>query len=410
MAVFEYKGLNAAGKGIAGIIDADSPKSARIKLRRSGVFPTEVIEGKRDSSGISFSDKVSSAQWFERGVKLQDISIMTRQMATLIGARLPLMEALTALMDQVDKGNLKRIIAGLREEVREGSSMADAMKGYPSVFSELYINMVRAGEESGTLDIMLFRLADFLENQVKLKNKVVATMTYPVLMIIIGTAILFGIITFVIPKVVSVFEDMEQTLPLPTIILIGLSDFLREYWWLILGVGIIILFFLKQYISTSSGRDRYDQIILKTPLIGRLVKTIAISRFTRTLSTLLSSGIPLLNAISIVKNVLNNNVMRRAIESAQENIKEGETFAEPLKKSRLFPPLVTHMISIGEKSGELEDMLLKVSDAYDNEVETTINSVTSIMSPIMILVMGIVVFFIIMAILLPIFEMSQIVA
>jgi len=419
MAVFEYKGLTTEGRDISGIIDADSPKTARAKLRQSGIYPTDVVEGAGEVSygagSSAQSDRSGSPlPWLSRlrvaeRVGMMEVSLMTRHLATLTGAKLPLMEALSALMDQLEKGELKRIVAGVRERVKEGSSLAVALAQYPSVFSEIYINMVRAGEASGTLDGMLLRLADYLEYQVKLRNQLVATLTYPVFMVIIGGLLLFGLVTFIVPKITLIFEEVHQVLPWPTVILIGVSHFLNNFWWIILLAGVLGVFSLQQYIKTPAGRIQYDRFLLRTPIMGRVTLMVAISRFTRTLSTLLTSGVPLLQALDVVRNVVQNSVLAEAIDRARQNIGEGQSLAEPLKKSGMFPPLVTHMIAVGEKSGELEPMLVKVSEAYDNEVEAIIGTLTALLTPVMILVMGAIIGFIVMAILLPIFELSQIV-
>ena len=409
MAVYEYKGLTQDGRESAGIVDAESPKTARLKLRKSGIFPTEIQEGGETSRRVPLMIQIrSSLSWGDR-ITPQEVAILTRQMATLLGAGLPLMEALAALTEQVEKPALRRIVAGIREQVKEGGALASALADHPKVFSELYVNMVRAGEASGTLDGMLSRLADFLENQVRLKNKILATMTYPIFMLVVGAAVLFALITFVVPKVTAVFSEMHQALPLATRILIGVSGFMQDYWWAVLfliaaaGIG------LSRFIQTPDGRLRWDGFLLRSPVAGKLIRMVALSRFSRTLNTLLASGIPLLQALGIVQAVVGNKVLAGAIENARQGIKEGEGIAEPLKKSRLIPPLVSHMIAVGERSGELEGMLLKVAEAYDNEVETAINSLTSLLAPVMILIMGAVVLFIVLAILVPLFELSQIV-
>jgi len=419
MPVYEYKGLTTEGRDVSGIIDAESPKTARVKLRQSGIYPTDVVEGAGESaygfrSAISKKRSDRTQHWWSRiqvskRAGQMEVALMTRHLATLTGAKLPLMEALSALMDQLDKGELKRIIAGVRERVKEGSSLAGALSQYPAIFSETYINMVKAGEASGTMDGMLLRLADYLEYQVKLRNQLVATLTYPIFMVIIGGLILFGLVAFIVPKITLIFEEVHQVLPWPTVILIALSHFLNEYWWILILGGAIGLFAIQQYVKTPVGRTRYDRFLLRTPVMGRVILMVAISRFTRTLSTLLSSGVPLLQALDVVRNVVQNTVLSDAIDRARQNIGEGQNLAEPLKKSGMFPPLVTHMIAVGEKSGELEPMLVKVSEAYDNEVEAIIGTLTALLTPVMILVMGGIIGFIVMAILLPIFELSQIV-
>lgn len=411
MAVYEYKGLTTEGKNITGIIDADSSKTARSKLKRSGIFPVAVFEGEKTSLHPSPDSKtgLSVFQFFEDRVSSQSIALMTRQLATLIGAGLPLLEALDALVDQLEKGGLMKVVAGIRESVKEGTSLADALGRYPQIFSGLYINMVRSGEASGALDIMLLRLADFLEKQIQMRNKILSALAYPFIMLGIGTIILFMLITYVIPQVTQVFEEMNQVLPLPTRILLGISDFLQSYGlFLFLLLGILGLWFRK-WAHTLRGRERLDRWIFVIPLFGSLFKRVAISRFTTTLSTLLSSGVPLLRALEIVKEVMNNKVLSDAIQNVTENIKQGEGIAEPLKRTGVFPPMVIRMIAVGEKSGELENVLLKISEAYDYEVETITVALTSLLTPIMILLMGGVVLYIVVSVLLPIFEMSQVI-
>lgn len=412
MAVFEYKGLTQKGKDITGIIDADSPKIARSKLRRSGIFPVEVTLGSKahttEIPETGAVERIRSLLKVER-VPLKDLAIATRQLATLLGVGFTLLESLDALIDHIEAKDLKMVMAKVKEKIKEGSSFADALKGHPRVFHELYVNMVKAGEASGTLDIVLQRLADFLEDQVRLKNQIASAMAYPVFMLIIGTIILFGLIIFVIPKVTEVFSEMHQALPLPTIILIGISNFIKTYWWLLIATIIGGIYIFKMYISTGRGREWYDQLLLNLPVVGKLARMLSISRFARTLSTLLSSGIPLLQSLDIVKNLVGNKILEAAIDSARKNIREGEGIAEPLRRSGVIPSLVVHMISLGERSGELEGMLLKVSETYDNEVDATISSLTSLLAPVMILVMGLIVLFIVIAILQPIFNLSHIV-
>ncbi|MFV1951953.1 MAG: type II secretion system inner membrane protein GspF [Nitrospinota bacterium] len=407
MPVYEYKALNSKGKTVAGIIDADSSKTARLKLRKSGIFTTELKEDTRTSTKEPTKD--ISISTLLKKVKQQDISIMTRQLSTLVGAGLPLLEALNALVDQTSNPFLKKVIATVRERVNEGSTLADALSEHPRVFSRLFSNMVRAGESSGALEIVLLRSADYTESQLALRNKIWATLAYPILMLLIGSGVLFFLLTFVIPIVTGIFSDLEQTLPLPTLILISISDFLSKVWWIIILAIVGFIFWIKRYVRTSRGRVVIDRIKLKLPFFGSLINKIAISRFSRTLQILLSTGVNILDSLEIVRTIVNNEVLAEAIDTAKENIREGEDIAPPLERSGLFPPIVIHMIAIGEKSGRLEEMLSRVSDAYDNEVQTTIQGITSLLEPLMILVMGLVVGFIVISILLPIFEMNQII-
>lgn len=404
MAVYEYKGVSAEGRDLKGAIDAETIKAAGAKLKRLGIFPTEIIEERHKRLG----KEIDFFRLFER-VRLQDIAILTRQAATLTNAGIPIVDALNAIAEQEEKVELKGIISGIREKVREGSSFAEALKGYPKHFSGLYVNMIMAGEASGALDAVLMRLADFLDNQIKMRNRIRAILAYPLLMTVVGIGVLSFIFIYVLPKVTRVFEDMRQTLPLLTRVLISLSNLMRGYWWLIILLIAGAVFYIRRRLRTPEGRMRFDGLIIRLPVFGKLFRMIAVSRFTRTLGTLLKNGVPAILSFDIVKNVVNNMVIAKAIEDARESIREGESIAEPLKRSGLFPSVVTHMIAVGEKSGELEEMLLKVSDAYDNEVETSIMRMTSLLEPAIIIVMGLIVAIIVIAILLPILEMSTVI-
>lgn len=406
MPVFEYKAYNTSGKPVSGLIDAESSSAARQKLRKAGVFTTALKEEekvKETRKGLRAPITVFKT------VKLADLAIMTRQLSTLLGAGLPLVESLTALIDQTSNFTLKKVISQIRERVNEGSTLADALGQHPRIFSSLYVNMTRAGESSGALEIVLQRLADFTENQLALKNKLFATLAYPILMLFVGAGVLLFLLTFVIPKVTSIFYETQQALPLPTQILLSVSGMLKKTWWLII-IGVILLIFVIQKINRNEkGKAFFDRMKLNLPFFGKLIQKIAISRFTRTFGILLHSGIPVLTSLDIVKTVVNNSVLFKAIEEARNNIREGEAIAPPLNRSGLFPPMVTHMISVGERSGRLEEMLQKISEASENEVQSTIQGLTSLLEPVMILFMGSIVGFIVLSILLPIFEMNQLI-
>lgn len=412
MPVYAYKGLNEKGRNVGGIVDADSPKTARIKLRRSGIFPTDVSETREKiaagatQSGSKFS--LDLAGMFER-ITPQDLSLMTRQLATLVGAGLPLVECLGALVEQVDNAKQKKILSQVRERVVEGGTLADAMKAHPSVFNDLYVNMVRAGEASGALDLVLVRLAEYTERSAALRAKVRSALTYPVFMGIASMAILFFLLSYVVPKVTRIFEETHAELPMVTIVLLAISGFLSNYWWLIVGLVLIAVLAVRVSTRTPAGRLRFDRLTLRIPYFGKVLKKVALARFARTLSTLLLGGIPLLQSLDIVKHVVSNMVLANAIEDGRNSIREGHSVADPLKKSGLFPPLLVHMIAVGEKSGELESMLARAADAYDGEVEASVSALSSIIEPMLVIFMGGVVLFIVMAILLPIFELNQLV-
>jgi general secretion pathway protein F len=408
MPVYAYKGFSGDGRATGGIIDADNPKGARLKLRRSGVFPTEVSEQEVGHFTPLSERSFEIRSYFER-VRPQDLALMTRQLATLIGAGLPLVECLDALIEQVDVQSQKRILSQVRERVVEGGTLADAMKAHPRVFNELFVNMVRAGEASGALDIVLMRLAEYTERAAELRGKVRAALMYPMFMSFFATAILFFLLSYVVPKISRIFTETKQELPAITRVLLGMSDFAQHYWWLIVLLVLAATMTVRVSLRTPSGRLRFDRGTLGLPYFGKLLKKVALARFARTLSTLLDGGIPLLQSLDIVKNVVNNVVLRNAIEDGRNSIREGQSIAEPLRKSGLFPPLLVHMIAVGEKSGELESMLARAADAYDNEVEASVSALSSVMEPAIIIMMGGVVLFIVLAILLPIFELNQLV-
>jgi general secretion pathway protein F len=403
--VYEYRALNTSGRAVKGIVDADSSRAARLKLRRNGIFPTELHE-EAEAQGDKREFDVLR---FLRRVKLQEVAITVRQLSTLLSAGLPLVESLTAIIEQVPNPALKKIVTQVRERVNEGSSLADAFAQHPRIFSSLFVNMTRAGERSGALEIVLERLADFTENQVAFRHKVSAAMVYPILMTFVGIGVLGFLLGYVIPTVTQIFEDLKQTLPLPTLILMMASDALRRFWWVGVVVLALMLLGIDRYSRTEAGRLVLDRVKIKAPIFGPLALKIAIARFTRTLAILLRSGVPVLTSMDIVKNVVSNRVLEQVIEEARDNIREGQDIAPPLRRSQLFPPLATHMIAVGEKSGKLEDMLMRVADTFETDVETTVQGLTALIEPLMILLMGSVIGFIALSILLPIFQINQIV-
>jgi len=411
MPVYHYKGYRNDGGAATGIIDAESPKVARVKLRKVGVFPTDMVEQGSATAGSTTGSPGRSSAGIGRSPALSttDVAMMTRQLATLLVAGLPLVEALGVMVDQAEKKSVKSLMADIREEIRGGASYSAVLERYPREFSQIYVHMVRAGEASGALDQILFRLAEFLEKQLALKHKVTNAVLYPALMLIVGGSVLFFLMTFVVPKITAVFTSMKQALPWPTVVLMSLSHFLADYWAVIIGGVALMVWAVRRAMKTEAGQLTADRWLLKVPLIGQVARMVAISRLTSTLATMLASGVQLLDAMDVAKRVMNNRVLEHAVEGARQNIREGETIAEPLKRSGEFPPLVTHMIAVGERSGEMEEMLRRIGQIYDGEVDRVITRFTSLLEPIMILVMGVLVFFIVVAILLPIFEMGQMV-
>ncbi|HET9552450.1 MAG TPA: type II secretion system inner membrane protein GspF [Anaeromyxobacteraceae bacterium] len=405
MPVFEYKALTAGGKAVQGLREAESPKTLRAALKRDGVFLTEVL-GEKAQQAQEARD-VSVRRWVLSRVSPEDLAIATRQLAVLVHAGIPLVESLAALIDQVEHERLKRVVSDVKQRVNEGASLADALGAHPRVFNTLYVNMIRAGESSGALDVVLVRLADFTESQARLRSKVVATMIYPVAMLLVGVLVLTALFTVVIPKITKIFEDTKATLPWTTKILIGVSTFMSTWWWALLLLAALGVWSFFRWKATPAGRARWDRTKLTVPVFGRLIRTIAIGRFARTLATLLKSGVPLLAAMDIVKNVVGNVRLAEVIEQARQAIQEGESIAAPLKRSGEFPPLVHHMVSVGERSGSLEEMLGNVADAYEDQVETTVAALTSLLEPVMIIGMGAVVAFIVFSILMPILQINS---
>ncbi len=406
MPIFSYKGIDSNGKKSSGRVDAENIKAARAKLRRMNIFPTEVIEGGQASSNtLGKANPFSSL--FQR-VGVQDLANMTRQLATLVGANIPLVDSLSALVEQVENPKLRETLSQIRDRVTEGSRLADAMRHYPQIFSELFVNMIAAGEASGALEIVLKRLAEFTEGQAKLRSKVVGALTYPIIMMTVGVLLMGFLLVSVVPKITKIFDDTKATLPLPTKILVGVSDFLAGYWYIVILLIPLGAYLFMRFQKSPKGREFIDRNMLKMPIFGEMFRMIAISRFCRTLSTMMSSGVQLLTSMDIVKNIVQNSVLTKVIEETKDSVKEGESLAEPLKRSGQFPPIVTQMIAIGEKTGELETMLERVADAYDQQVDTKVSTLTTLLEPIMIVVMGAVVSFIVLSILFPILKLNQI--
>lgn len=408
MAVYQYKGLDGGGAAIAGIIDADNPKAARGKLRKQGVFPTEIWEQKgKATRAKGLTVEIDFKKYFER-ISVKDVAAMTGQLSTLVGAGIPIVEALAALIEQVEKPKLESVLRNIREKVNQGATLAEAMRDHPTVFTPLYVNMVGAGEASGALEIVLRRLTDYTEEQVRLQGKIVSALTYPALMGAVSGLIIIGLFVGVIPRIKRIFDSYDATLPLITRVVMGISDFFIHRWYVVVIVGSAAAYGFFRWVKSESGRAKWHRFLLWVPVLGNVNRKVAVSRFCRTLSTLLDSGVPILTAVGIVKTVVGNDVIADAIEAVGTNIAEGQSIAAPLKESGQFPPIVTHMINIGEKTGELEPMLSKVADAFDQEVERTLEALTSILEPIMIVVLGGVVAVVALSILLPMLSMSAI--
>lgn len=408
MPVYDYSALDAKGKTVTGIIDADGTVAARQKIRSAGHYPVKLREVKDGATEKRERTSFSLSQYFTR-IRPSEVAIMTRQLATLIGAGFPLVSALEALMAQFPSPSLKKMVAKVKDAVVEGTSFADALNGFPSVFSMVYVNMVRVGETSGTLEIVLNRLAEITEKQEELKSRVVTAMIYPLLILMVGILILIFLFIHVIPNITSIFTDINQELPLPTQLLIGTSDMLKSYWWILLLVVAGALIGLRRLRKSIGGRKWMDHHILTLPLIGAISRKLAAARFARTLGSLLDNGVSMLPAMDVVRNVVGNTRIAEVIETASVDVGKGQTLHKSLDEGNIFPPIAIQMIMVGEQSGNLEEMLNKVADVFEKEVETSVMRLTALLEPIMVLVMAAMVLFIILSIFLPILEMGNLV-
>ncbi len=403
MPIFEYKGLTRAGKSVKGVIDSENLRTARAKLKKDQIFVSDIKDKKK-------FDPRKAKQGAAKGKKVgvQELALMTRQLATLVKANIPLVDALTAVSEQVEHPALSEAIADCKNMVNEGSPLCKALAKYPSMFNNIYVSLVEAGEMSGSLDVILMRLAEFTEAQADLRAKVSSAMTYPIIMLVVTCALLGFLFIFLIPKMVAVFESNPQlVLPWFTVAIINLSNVMVNYWYIIAGSITIAYLIFANWKKTPNGSKQWDAISLKLPVVGPVVRMVAVARFTRTLSTLLNGGVPMLNALSIVRNVVNNHVLAMAIDDARNNISEGESIAAPLKRSGQFPPIVIHMVNIGEKTGELENMLTQVSEAFDFQVKNKLEGMTGLMGPIVTVIMGMAIAMIVFAVMVPMFEMTN---
>jgi general secretion pathway protein F len=404
MPVFAYRGLAPSGRTINGVIDADSPRSARGKLRELGIFPTE-LQPQRAAATTS-----ATQRWlptFGRRIPATELSLLTRQLSALLGAGVQLVDALGALAAQSSRTITKRILSQVRESVREGSSLADGLAAHPETFSDLYIGMVRAGEAAGALEAVLDRLAEYSERQAEFVSKVRGALTYPIIMMCVGALIMGFLVSYVVPQVATIFEEQHAVLPMMTRVLIGLSDILAGYWIELLLLVAALIAGVAFGLSTAAGRRIYDVWLLRLPYVGPTVLRVICARFARTLATLLESGVQLLPSLGAVKRVVTNGLLADALEQSRESIREGHGMGQTLERSGLFPPLLVEMIKVGERSGDLEQMLERVADNYEREVESSLRQMTTVLEPLMTLVMAGMILFMMLAVLLPIFQLNQ---
>jgi general secretion pathway protein F len=406
MPVYNYKGLTAAGGAKTGIVDADSPRDARVKLRSQNVLVTEISQR---ADTIRRDETKQKLLRFRRSRKgRNEVPMYTRQLATLLKAGIPLAQALSALIEQADIEDLEAAFRDVREKLTQGLSFAEALAYHPDYFTDLYVNMVKAGEASGSLDNVLSRLADYLQRQAQIKNKIMAALAYPMVMIMVGAVIVIILMTFVVPKVMQVVKQSGQKVPFVTQVLQSGADFLGTYWLAIMGGLLAIMITHRALMRKPNYRYGVDRFKLSIPVLGDLFRKSAVSRFAVSMSTLLKSGVPVLEALKIVRDIVNNQVLARVLDVVHKRIIEGTDIATPLKKSRVFPPVVGYMVAVGEQSGQLEEMLDRVAEAYDEEVTVQTQKVTSLLEPLLIVAMAVVVGFIVISVMLPILNISDI--
>ena len=398
---FLYRAKKGPREQVSGSIEAENKNAALHKLTSMGYFPISIEQEDVEKSTV----RTKLLSLFKK-VAIRDLSVFTRQLSDLLEAGLPLVRALSVLQRQTENRYLQSIITDIKEFVRDGNSLSSALERHTRIFSNLYVSMVRSGETAGNLENVLLRLAEYQESQEELNTKVHSAMAYPALMGTVGLVTIFVLITFVIPKIVAMFEELNQALPLPTIILLNISNFIRKFWVILTGGILLIYLAFKRFVNTPEGKFAADRVKLTFPIMGQLILRSEISRFSRTLSTLLNNGVPILEALSIVIAVMGNDSLKKDVKTAQREGREGASLAKGLGKGSYFPVFVNNMIAIGEESGALEKALLKVAVSYEKEVDKTVRIMTSLLEPVMILTMGLILGFIVIAMLLPIFEIS----
>jgi len=406
MAVYSYKAANASGKVVEGTVESDGEKGVVTELQKMGLIPIRVTHqrGKGKSLNADVSALLGSVF---KGVSSKDVMIFTQDLATLLGAGLPVDRALSIMIESAEKEPVREVVGDILKTVQGGGYLSDGLSRHPKVFSTLYVNMVRAGEAGGVLDTVLDRLGEFLENAQDLKDYLKSAIVYPLFLVFVGGISIIVLLTFVIPKFSVIFSDMGQAIPLSTRFLLGLSDILRTYWWLILGGIGGAYYALRRYLRSPVGRLRFDEKKLSFPVARELIKKIEVARFARTLGTLTKSGVPILQALKLVKEIVSNRVIASAMDTVYDRVKEGDRLSKPLSESGIFPSLAIQMITVGEETGRLDAMLIKVADNYDKMVKNTIKRLISFLEPAMILFMGLIVGFIVISMLMAIFSVNE---
>lgn len=401
MPIFVYSGKTASGEMRKGELQAANLAQATAALRRQQILPSSISKKKE---GMSLSN--IKLPGLGEKIKTKDLVIFSRQFATMIDAGLPLVQCLDILASQQEKAEFKKVLIDVKSSVEGGSTFADALKKHPKVFDDLYVNLIAAGEVGGILDTILNRLSGFLEKAEKLKGKIKGAMTYPMAVIIISCLVVTGLLLWVVPIFEDMFSSFGQSLPAPTKIVVNMSEFLQHYWYTILGALAAAFVGIKYVNKTPKGRRVIDQLLLKTPVVGDLIRKTAVARFTRTLGTMLSSGVPILEGLEIVSKTAGNVIIEEAVMKARMSLSQGKTLAEPLLETKVFPGMVTQMIAVGESTGALDNMLTKIADFYEEEVDQAVDALTSLIEPMLMAFLGVVVGGLVIALYLPIFQIA----
>jgi type IV pilus assembly protein PilC len=411
MPKFDYIAMNAQGEETGGTVDASNEQDAYAKLRQQQLYPTQVAAAGQLSKKVKAAKKGSKTKSAGPGkaggkVKSKNLMIFTRQLATLIDSGLPLLRGLNVLANQEPLPNLRKTISVLADGVQTGSTFSESLAQHPKIFDKLFVNMVKAGELGGVLELVLNRLAEYQEKAQKLKNKIIAAMVYPTIVILIAVAIMVFLMTVIVPKFTVIFQEMfgSGDMPFMTQMVINLSDFMKNYWWALAGGGFLISLGYKALASTKNGRRVIDRLALKAPLFGPVIMKSSVARFTRTLGTLVTSGVPILQALNITKDTAGNTVISDAIQAVHDAVKEGDSMVRPLDSAKIFPPMVISMVEVGEETGQLPEMLLKIADVYDDEVDNAVSGLTSMLEPIMICVLAVMVGGIVLALFQPLMK------
>jgi type IV pilus assembly protein PilC len=396
---YAYKVRDRGGNLISGTLVADNEALVLQRLREQGLTPLEV--GKQ-SRGFNI-------ELTKKKVKLKELSVFSRQFATMINSGLPILRALSILADQTSNGELARVLNECRLDIEQGSSLSAAIQKHPKVFSNLFVSMVKSGETGGSLDSVLLRLADMIENEVKLRGKIKSAMTYPIAVVALVSLIMSGMLLFVVPQFKSIYAQLGGSLPMPTRVLLALSEIFKKFWYIVIAAIFAGRFFFRRWKATPNGREAVDAFKLRVPVFGTLFHKTALARFAGTLSMLLRSGVPILQALDIVSDTVNNRTIAKAVQDVQGSVREGESMAKPLAKHKVFPPMVVQMIAVGEETGQVDVMLEKVSTFYNQEVEASVDALTSLIEPLLIAVIGGAVGAAVIALYMPMFNIIKLI-